>query len=181
MSLSLDEINSLVGALGIKVPEEILTRKVKAQEFAVRRGKIAGEGSGKPDDWRLKAEFEDVIKRAGQSAGKQEFSAALALLDEGERLLQQPDVAPAPPAPPVSEPVAAEVVSRVPEPESDLSRRGTAQREGEDALTPGAGVFAIWRDAKERVDAQVSQLQGARCVPRAKRRCARCGGIGRRF
>ena len=163
MSLTLDEIKSLVGAIGIKVPEEILTRKEKAQEFAVRREKITSEAGGKPADWRLKGEFEDVLQRAGASAGKQEFAAALGALDEAEKLLQQPDAPPPAPPPPTPaaapEPVAAEVVPPAPEPEADLSRPTTEQGEGEDAPVPG--LFPIWRDAKERVDAQVSQLQGA--------------------
>jgi hypothetical protein len=150
MSLTLDEIKSLVGALGIKVPEDVLTRKAQAEEFAARRQQIAGEASGKPDDWRFKANFEEVLKRAAASASKQEFAAALALLDEAEKVLQQPDAPPAPPPPaaPAPEPAVADVVpAPPPAPEAEAA--------------PLPGVFAIWRDAKERVDVQVSQLQGA--------------------
>jgi len=145
-----------------------MTRKIKAQEFAVRREKIAGEAKGKPDDWRLKGEFEDVLKRAGESAGKQEFTAALELLDEAEELLRQPVAPPAPaavpepppaPAPPVLETAAAEVMS--PPPPAAPPPPPVATVPDGDGPGRRPEVFAIWRDAKERVDAQVSKLQGA--------------------
>jgi len=37
MPLTLDEIKSLVAALGVKIPEEILAQKAKAEEFKARR------------------------------------------------------------------------------------------------------------------------------------------------
>jgi hypothetical protein len=166
MSLTLDEIKSLIGAIGIKVPEEILTRKEKAQEFAVRREKIAGEASGKPDDWRLKGDFNDIIKRAVASADKQDFAAALGSLDDAEQLLQQPD-APPPPAPPPTppEPAMAEPVATAPAPEPAAAETPPPAppppTPPEPASAPVTSVFPIWRDAKERVDAQVSRLQGA--------------------
>jgi hypothetical protein len=163
MSLTLDEIKSLIGAIGIKVPEEILTRKEKAQEFAVRREKIAGEAGGKPDDWRLKGDFNDVINRAVASAVKQDFAAALGSLDEAEQLLQQPDAppAPAPPHPAPPEPAVAEPVATAPAPEPAAAETPPPPAPPEPASMPATAIFPIWRDAKERVDEQISQLQGA--------------------
>ena len=43
MPLTLIEIKSLIGALGVKIPEDILQQKAKAEEFEDRRKKIVGE------------------------------------------------------------------------------------------------------------------------------------------
>ena len=168
MALTLDELKSLVGALGVKVPDDVLTRKEKAEQFAARREKVASEAGSKPDDWRLKGDFEDRLKRAAASAEKQQFEPAFALLDEAEQLFQQPDAPPAPPPvappPPAMEPAVAEVVPPAPPPPPPAAPEPVAAPEpaqAEPAPEPETGVFAIWRDAKERVDAQVSQLQGA--------------------
>lgn len=160
MALTLDELKSLIGALGVKIPEDVLTRKAKAEEFAVRREKVASEAGGKPDDWRFKGDFEDTLKRAAGSAEKHQFEAAFALLDEAGQLLQQPDAAPTPP-PEVAPPAPPPVPPAAPEPETADVVPPPEPQQNEPAPEPEIGVFAIWRDAKEKVDAQVSQLQGA--------------------
>jgi hypothetical protein len=104
MSLTLEETNSLVAALGVKIPESILVEKAKAEEFKLRRDKLAAEAGGKPADWRLKTDFDAVLKHAADAAGQKQFDAALKLLDKAGQLLQQPD---APPPTPEPEPTTA--------------------------------------------------------------------------
>jgi len=99
MPLTLNEIKSLVAALGVKIPEEILAQKAKAEEFKARRDKIVAEAGGKPDDWRLKADFDTVLNRAAEAAGQKQFDAALKLIEQAEQLLQQPETLPPPVAP----------------------------------------------------------------------------------
>jgi len=94
MPLTLDEVKSLIAALGVKIPEDILAQKAKAEEFKARRDKVAAEAGGKPADWRLKATFDDTLKRAAESAGQKQFDAALKLLDEAGQLLLQSDAPP---------------------------------------------------------------------------------------
>jgi hypothetical protein len=94
MPLNLDEIKSLIGALGVKIPEDILVQKAKAEEFAARREKIAAEAGGKPADWWLKGRFDDALKGADDSASQKQFDSALKLLDEAGQLLQQPNEPP---------------------------------------------------------------------------------------
>jgi hypothetical protein len=98
MPLTLDEIKSLIGALGVKVPDAILAEKTRAEEFRTRQDKIIAEAGSKPADWRLKANFDQVIKNAAQAAGQKQFDAAFKLLDQAGLLLQQPDSIPTPPA-----------------------------------------------------------------------------------
>ena len=99
MPLTLDEIQSLIGALGVKIPADILEQKAKAEEFKVRREKVAAEAGGKPADWRLKAEFDALLARAVESAGQKQFDPAFKQLEQAEQLLQQPDAPPAPEPP----------------------------------------------------------------------------------
>ena len=99
MPLTLEETNLLVAVLGVRIPESVLAEKAKAEEFKVRREKVAAEAGGKPPDWRLKADFDSVLKRAAEAAGQKQFDAALTLLDEAGQLLQQPDAPPAAPKP----------------------------------------------------------------------------------
>lgn len=94
MPLTLVEIQSLIAALGVKIPEDILAQKAKAEEFGKRREKVAADSRGKPADWWLKAKFDDTLKRADDSAGKKQYDPALALLDEAGQLLTQPDISP---------------------------------------------------------------------------------------
>jgi len=94
MPLTLIEIKSLIGALGVKIPEDVLQQKAKAEEFEERRKKILGEVAGKAPEWHLKAKYDTALKAAEEAAGKKQFDAALKQLDECERLLQQPDLAP---------------------------------------------------------------------------------------
>lgn len=94
MPLTLVEIQSLIAALGVKIPEDILAEKAKAEEFSKRREKVATEAGGKPADWRLRAKFADALKRADDSAGQKQFDAAFVRLDEAGQLLQQPDIDP---------------------------------------------------------------------------------------
>ena len=101
MALTLNELQSLITALGLSIPENVLTQKAKAEEFKNRREKIAIDAAGKPDDWRLKKDFDDVLKRADAAAGQMQFEPAFEALDQGGRLLVQPDSLPTPPALPV--------------------------------------------------------------------------------
>jgi len=94
MPLNLDELKSLIGALGVKVPENILEERAKEPEFKTRREKVAADASGKPADWRLKKDFDDVLKRAADSADKQQFSSALKSIEEAEQLLQKTEAPP---------------------------------------------------------------------------------------
>lgn len=94
MPLTLTEIQSLIAALGVKIPEDILAQRAKAEEFTKRREKLAAEAGGKPAEWRLRAKFDDTLKRADDAAGKKQYDPALALLDEAGQLLQQPDISP---------------------------------------------------------------------------------------
>ena len=94
MPLTLDEVKSLIAALGVKIPEDILAHKAKAEEFKARRERVAAEAGGKPVGWRLKATFDDTLKRAAESAGQKQFDAALNLLDEAGQLLLQSDAPP---------------------------------------------------------------------------------------
>jgi hypothetical protein len=191
MSLTLDEIKALVSALGAKIPEDIIAQRAKAEEFKTRRGKVAAEAGTKPDNWRLKQSFQEVLDRASESAGKQQFDSALQLLDEAEKLLLQPDAPPEPeppPSPPAEQPspTSASPEASSPEPApaqtAPVEPPATAEQipteptqaeapppeptpaEPEPVAadsSPAEGLLAVWRTAKERVDVQVSQLQGA--------------------
>src|SRR5215831_15576283 len=94
MPLTLIEIKSLIGALGVKIPEDILQQKAKAEEFDERRKKIVGEAASKASEWHLRAKYDAALKAADEAAGKRQFDPALKQLDECDRLLQQPDLAP---------------------------------------------------------------------------------------
>lgn len=94
MPLTLVEINSLIAAIGVKIPEDILQQKAKAEEFEQRRKKITGEAGAKPAEWHLKAKHDSALKAADDAAGKKQFDPALKQLDECEQLLKQPDLAP---------------------------------------------------------------------------------------
>ncbi len=94
MPLTLEETNLLIAVLGIKVPPAILKQKAKAEEFSQRREKVATQAGGKPAEWRLRAKFDDALKRADASAGQKQFDPALTLLDEAAQVLQQPDLSP---------------------------------------------------------------------------------------
>jgi hypothetical protein len=94
MPLNLIEIKSLIGALGVKIPDDILEQKAKAEEFEERQEKISAQASGKAVEWYLKAKYDTAFKAAEEAAGKKQFDAALKQLDECERLLKEPDLAP---------------------------------------------------------------------------------------
>jgi hypothetical protein len=95
MPLSLEETKSLIAALGVNIADAILEAKAKAEDFKARQEKLAGEAGEKTADWQLKRQFDDLLKRAAELAGKQEFEAGLKLLDEAGQLLRQPESAPA--------------------------------------------------------------------------------------
>jgi hypothetical protein len=94
MPLTLNQIQSLMVAIGLNVPEDILQQKAKAEEFQARKEKITAAATAKGGDWRLKTSIEDVCKRASDAADKKQFDPALKLLDEADGILQQPDVSP---------------------------------------------------------------------------------------
>jgi hypothetical protein len=164
MPLTLEEARSLITALGVKIAEDVLDRKAKAQEFKARQEKLAAEAGAKPADWRLRQDFDGVLKRAADAASKQDFATALKTLNEAGQLLQQPDAPPPPPPPPPApEPVAAPASVVAPAPEATAASAGH--------------LLEIWRDARERVDAQVSQLQ--RALRQTKdERCIRIAEMG---
>ncbi len=145
MPLTLDEIKSLIGALGVKIPEDILVQKAKAEEFAARREKISAEASGKPGDWWLKTKFDDALKRADDSAGQKSFDAALKALDEAAQLLQQPEAPPTPEAVPAA----------------------AAQKTGAEPETGGFSLLQLqkhrlaWDGLRKNVQAQLQQLEQA--------------------
>jgi len=64
MPLTLIEIKSLIGALGVKIPEDILQQKAKAEEFEERRKKIAAEAGDKAPEWHLRGKYETALKAA---------------------------------------------------------------------------------------------------------------------
>ena len=138
MPLTLDEIKSLIGALGVKIPEGILAQKVKAEEFKARREKVTAEADGKPADWRLKANFDEVLKRATEDADKKQFDLALKLLDEAGQLLQQPDVQP-----------------------SASPGEVTAAFNDHEFRKAWSVAKTAWENAVETVDAQLGKLQQA--------------------
>src|SRR6266404_2054629 len=105
MSLTLEEIKSLVEALGVIIPDLILEQRAQAEKFKVRQEKILAEAANKAADWKLKPKFDDLQKRWLEATGKQQFGPALELLDEAEQVLTQPD--PLPEAPPAVTPEAA--------------------------------------------------------------------------
>lgn len=94
MPLTLIEIKSLIGALGVKISDEILQQKEKAEVFAERQKKIATEAASKAAQWYLRAKYETAHKAAEEAAGKKQYDAALKQLDECERLLKEPELAP---------------------------------------------------------------------------------------
>jgi len=94
MPLTLIEIKSLIGALGVKIPDDILQQKAKAEEFQERRKKIAAEAAGKAAEWYLKAKYDVALNAADEAAAKKQFDPAFKQLDECERLLKQPEIAP---------------------------------------------------------------------------------------
>src|SRR6185369_5477096 len=95
MPLTFEETKSLIAALGLKIAENVLQKKEKAEQFKARHEKVATAGGAKPADWHLKKDFDGATKRASEAAAKQDFNAALKLLDEAEELLQKPDAPPA--------------------------------------------------------------------------------------
>jgi hypothetical protein len=94
MPLNLVEIKSLIGALGVKIPDDILQQKAKAEEFEERRKKIAGDAGSKAPEWYLKARYDAALKAADEASGKKQFVAAFKQLEECERLLKEPEIAP---------------------------------------------------------------------------------------
>jgi len=65
MPLTLDEIKSLVAALGgQKSPKKSWRRRPRPRSSRARREKIAAEAGGKPADWRLKSN----LRRHAQGA-----------------------------------------------------------------------------------------------------------------
>jgi hypothetical protein len=94
MPLTLIEIKSLIGALGVKIPEDILQQKAKAEEFEERRKKVVGEAGSKASEWHLRANYDAALNAADEAVGKKQFDPALKHLDECDRLLQQPELAP---------------------------------------------------------------------------------------
>ncbi len=89
MPLTLEETKSLIAALGVKIPDAVLEGKAQAEEFAARREKVLAEAGKKPADWGLKQSFDDLLKRAVELVGKQQFDPALKCLEEAEQLLRQ--------------------------------------------------------------------------------------------
>jgi hypothetical protein len=144
--LTLEEIKSLVVALGVQIPEDILTQRAKAEEFSARREKVAAEGGAKPADWRLKANFDDTLKRAVDATGQQQFDAALKLLDEAGQLLQQPDTPP---------PASATAAS------APTVEQTSAASNNQEFLRAWAAAKAAWTSAIETVDTQLGKLQQA--------------------
>jgi hypothetical protein len=144
MALTLEEINALVGALGVKVPGSILEERQKAEQFAAQRQKILAEGNDKPDEWSLKAIFSEVMAHAADAAGKKQFDAALKHLAEAEQLLQETDVAPAPPPQPASAP---EILTPPPAPQP----LPTAAPQPEAVTTSKEGNFSLVELQKSRL------------------------------
>ena len=101
MPLTLNEIQSLIGALGLKVPVEIITERKRAEEIAARREKVVAARANKPADWRFNADFDTLLKRSSAAGDQKQFDPAIKLLEEAEQLLQRPDAPPAPPALPI--------------------------------------------------------------------------------
>jgi hypothetical protein len=100
MPLTLEEAKSLGVALGVNIPSEVLEAKAKAEEFKTRHEQVSARVGEKPSDWRLKDDFEGLLKQAQESASKAVFDAALKLLDQAEQKLAEPDTLPEPePAP----------------------------------------------------------------------------------
>jgi hypothetical protein len=166
MALTLDEIKSLIAAFGIDIPGTVLEQRAKAEEFEARREELAAKGAGKPDDWRLKNDFADTLKRAVESAGQQQFGPAFELLDEADQLLQQADAPPPPPPPP---PPQADAQAATPVAPPSVEGDPSSQPEGTEA-DPKAAVDgeafrkqwieakAAWQLASETVDAQMTKL-----------------------
>src|SRR5882672_4854352 len=94
MPLNFIEIKSLIGALGVKIPDDILQQKAKAEEFEERRKNLLGEAGGKAPEWYLKAKYDAALKAADEAAGKKQFDAAFKQLEECDRLLKEPEIAP---------------------------------------------------------------------------------------
>src|SRR3954451_1282376 len=96
MALTLEEAKSLGVALGVNIPSEVLEQKAKAEEFKTRHGQVSARAGEKPSDWRLKDDFEGLLQRALETAAKAAYDPALALLDEAEQKLAEPDAQPQP-------------------------------------------------------------------------------------
>ena len=149
MPLTLAETNSLIAALGLKIPESLLEQKAKAEEFKARREKLTGEAAAKPADWRLKASFDDTLKRATQSAEQKQFGPAFKLLDAAAQMLRQPD---APPPPPAVAPEPATAPAAV---AGDAV--ATASEKG--FLEKWAAAKQVWLGCLETVDAQLEKVR----------------------
>jgi hypothetical protein len=147
MALTLDEAKSLIAALGVSIPEALLDLKAKAVEFRKRREEVAAAASGKPADWRLKADFDDVLNRAAESAGQQQFEQAFKQLDEAGQLLQQPDVPPAPVAP--AEPAT-------PQP---AELKAAAAFDEPEFQKQWAAAKRVWIESLETIDQQLDQVR----------------------
>ena len=140
MPLTLDETNSLVGALGVTVPPAVLAEKARAEEFKSRREQIRVEAAGKPADWPLKKNFDDLLNRAEGLAANQQFDSAINLLAEAQQLLLRPDV-------PASEP------------EPGGSASSVQEKKGEKVLFAQARLK--WEVTRKQARAEVEKFAAA--------------------
>src|SRR5690348_13223708 len=101
MPFTPEQLDFLAVHLKLQVAPDFIENKRRAQEFKIRQQELAAQGGSKPPDWPWHSKFDDALKRAADSAGQQQFVAALKLLDEAEQVLQQPDSVPAPSALPL--------------------------------------------------------------------------------
>src|SRR5881397_2557245 len=105
MPLTLEETNSLIAALGIKIAQDILLRKAQAEEFKNLHTRIVAEAAKKAADWHFKGDCDDTLARAVKAAGEQAFTNGLELLAQAEEILNRADPPPAAPsAPPPAAP-----------------------------------------------------------------------------
>src|SRR6266567_7675100 len=99
MSLTLEEVNSLIAALGIVIPAEYLKQKELEARFAKRCAAMTAEFPNFKEH-HSGARAEELLNTAGMLAGRErDFERALALLDELEALLRSPVPLPQPSLP----------------------------------------------------------------------------------
>src|SRR5258708_34756642 len=90
MSLTLEEVNSLIAALGVAIPAEYLRQKEVEARFAKRCAAIRAEFPNFKEH-HSGARAEEMLNTAGMLAGRQRnFQRPVALLDELEMLLRSP-------------------------------------------------------------------------------------------
>ena len=100
MAFTLEQLNFLKLNVGVAIPPEFIENKKREAEFKKRSAQIAARAE-EMKQRRDGPQIEELFQRAkGLASQGKNFLEALALLDETEQRLEQPDL-PAPPALPV--------------------------------------------------------------------------------